>query len=378
MPQCPKPSIEQILQQHRAHAVIVLDAEGRVCEWLAGAGNVFGWKTEEIMGQPLDLLFTPEDREQGVPKSEVEVATSAGEAPDDRWQIRKDGSRMWVEGVLTAIRDASGTLVGFVKVVRDRTESRGETVLLSNRLTGLEDSESQRSSFLATLVHELRGPLSPLTGAATMVERLARSQRELELPSRVLTRQIALLTRIVEDLVEMVRLNRGKLELVRETIDLSDAIRAAVESCMEQAGARDQVLQALLPPRPVLCAVDPERIQQILVNLITNASKYTPTGGHIWVQLSVEGGHAVIRVRDDGIGIRPEMQSRIFDLFTQIPAGKRMDAGGLGLGLPLVRELVQLHGGSVQVHSEGENRGSEFIVKLPLDPHREADQEPRR
>ena len=378
MPDCPRPSIEQVLQQHRAHAVIILDAEGRVCEWLAGAANVFGWKTEEILGQPLERLFTPEDRESGVPRREVEIATSAGEAPDDRWQMRKDGSRMWVEGVLTAIRDESGRLIGFVKVVRDRTDSRGETVLLSNRLTGLEDSESRRSSFLATLVHELRGPLSPLSGAASMIERLARSNHELDFPSRILSRQIVLLTRIVEDLVEMVRLSSGKLELVRETIDLNEAIRAGVESCIEQTSARDQALQALLPPAPTPCAVDPERIQQILVNLITNASKYTPTGGHIWVQLTIEGRDAVIRVRDDGIGIRPELQSRIFALFTQIPAGRRMDAGGLGLGLPLVRELVQLHGGSVQVHSEGENKGSEFIVKLPLDPHREVNQGPGR
>jgi signal transduction histidine kinase len=104
----------------------------------------------------------------------------------------------------------------------------------------------------------------------------------------------------------------------------------------------------------------------VVVNLITNASKYTPAGGHIWVTLTVEADEVVIRVRDDGIGIRPEMQSRIFELFTQVSTGSDMSQGGLGLGLPLVRELVQLHGGSVQVHSEGENRGSEFVVKLPL------------
>jgi signal transduction histidine kinase len=114
--------------------------------------------------------------------------------------------------------------------------------------------------------------------------------------------------------------------------------------------------------------VDPDRIQQILVNLLTNASKYTPVEGHIWVQLSVEAHDAVMRVKDDGMGIPSDMQARIFDLFTQVPSGRAMAGGGLGLGLPLVRELVQLHGGNVQVHSEGENRGSEFVVKLPLGP----------
>lgn len=356
------------LDQHRAHAIIVLDGRGRVIEWRAGAEMIFGWQAKEIHGEPLDRLFTPEDCANGAPRQEIEIATTTGEAPDDRWQMRKDGSRLWAEGMLSALRNADGQVTGFVKVLRNRTESRGETMLLENQIRELEEADDRKDIFLATLVHELRGPLTPLANAMTIIQSKATHHPDLAFPSRIISRQIALLSSLVGDLTELVRVGSGKMELAREVLDLNHAVRIAVESRLAQVRARGQHIETLVPHVPTRVSADPGRIQQVLVNLITNASKYTPSGGNIWVTVTVEGNEAVIRVRDDGIGIRPEMQTRIFELFTQVASGKHMSQGGLGLGLPLVRELVQLHGGSVQVHSEGEKRGSEFVVKLPLHP----------
>jgi PAS domain S-box-containing protein len=359
--------VSAALAQHRDHAIIVLDADGRVREWLAGSEVIFGWSADDMRGHSLERLFVPEDRQRGSHLQELEIATATGSAPDDRWHVRQDGSRFWAEGALSALRDSDGTLTGFVKVLRDRSESRGEQRLLENRVRALEEKDERRKAFLATLIHELSGPLAPLVNAMTMIEHMAPNQPDLIYPAGVLSRQIAQLRRLVEDLTEMARLGSGKLVLARETVDLNQVVKMAVESCRDRARARDQRVECLLPQTPILCPVDPARIQQVLANLITNASKYTPRGGNIWVQLTIEGSDAVFRIRDNGIGIQPEMQARIFDLFTQVPSAADMTPGGLGLGLPLVRELVHLHGGSVQVHSEGEHKGSEFVVKLPLD-----------
>jgi PAS domain S-box-containing protein len=362
----PDALLHAFVEQHHAHAIILLDAEGRVVDWLGGAQPIFGWSKDEMHGDTLDRLFTTEDLERGVPADEIAIATASGRSPDDRWMKREDGSRFWAEGVLSALHDPNGTLIGFAKVLRNRTDSRGETVLLDNRIRTLEDDDAKRRAFFAMLVHELRGHLSALANATTVVERMTRSDAQVQAPTVLMARQIAILDRIVGDLAEMVRLRTGKLELAREVVDLNEAVRDAVASCEEQGRGRRQHIESLLAHAPTRVLADPARIQQILMNLITNASKYTPECGHIWVQTSVEGDEAVIRVRDDGIGIRPDMQARIFDLFTQDADAKEMSQGGLGLGLPLVRELVQMHGGSVQVHSEGEGQGAEFVVKLPL------------
>jgi signal transduction histidine kinase len=190
--------------------------------------------------------------------------------------------------VLTAIRDPRGQVTGFVKVLRNRTESHGETVLLENRIRALEEADARKGIFLATLVHELRGPLAPLMNAMMIVQGQASSNPDLAFPYKILARQISLLSRLVGDLTEMIRLGSGKMELARESIDLNQSVQLAVETCLDQVRTRQQQLEALLPEPPTLIPADPGRIQQVLVNLITNASKYTPAGGHIWVKVTAK------------------------------------------------------------------------------------------
>jgi PAS domain S-box-containing protein len=356
-----------LLEQSKDHAVVLIDPRGTIVGWFAAAEHVFGYRREEIVGQSAEVLFTPEDRERGVPFHELEVARANGRGEDDRWQLRKDGTRIWVSGVVTPLRDPSGILVGFGKVMRDRTDLKGQLDALENRAGGLAAADSRKDLFLATVAHELRSPLSPIANAIELL-RLSGDQLPdaIEGPLRVIERQLASIERLVEDLLDVTRIGAGKVRLEPAELRLDDVLRRAAESVRPQSLHRGQQLQVLLLPTPVCVRGDAERLHQVFVNLLSNAVKYTPERGRIWLKLTIEGADAVVRVEDTGIGIAAEMLPRIFELFTQEECSRPMAAGGLGLGLPLVRELVAMHGGSVQVRSEGRNKGSEFTVRLPL------------
>jgi signal transduction histidine kinase len=265
-----------------------------------------------------------------------------------------------------AIRDEGGHLVGFGKMLRNRTDIRQRLEELHHRVDELTRENQRKDVFLGTLAHELRSPLAPLVNAVELIRLTEPKPPTLEYPVRLIERQVAALRRLVDDLLDLTRVGAGKIELRLEPIDLSVVISHAVDTvrpCFEQ---REHHLEVLQPGAPLTVRVDPVRLQQVFVNLLENACKYTNPGGRIWVESTVEGDEAVVNVIDTGIGIPPEMQDRIFDLFTQVETTPYGSRGGLGIGLALVRDLVALHGGSVQAMSHGADKGSRFSVRLPL------------
>jgi signal transduction histidine kinase len=219
---------------------------------------------------------------------------------------------------------------------------------------------------LDTLAHELRTPLGVLSNAAHLVEIAGASEQRLHDATALIRRQVKYLQTLVEDLLELGRVKAAKVELQLERIDLRAVLDAALESTSAALGERRQHAEVLLPP--ITLDADATRLRQVFVNLISNASKFSPEGARLWIKGTTEDGEAVLRFIDEGRGIPTELLPRIFDLFIQgsIAESGGERSGGLGLGLSLVKEYVELHGGRVQVRSEGPGRGSEFIVRLPL------------
>jgi signal transduction histidine kinase len=287
-------------------------------------------------------------------------------AEDDRWLERGDGSRFWATGLMVALRDNDGKLLGFGKILRSRTDLWEQVETLRNRIDDLDATSRRKDVFLSTLSHELRNPLAPLSNAVDLIRMAAPDAPDLEYPIKVIERQVASLRRLVDDLLDLSRIGAGKIELKRETIALQEIVQRAVESASPLLRGRRHQLEVLLPPAPLLVEADRDRLVQVFVNLLNNAAKYTPEGGSIWIKGTIEDREAVIDVKDNGVGIPPDLMPRIFEMFTQADASHPRSEGGLGIGLSLVRNLVTLHGGSVQANSDGPGKGSEFTVRLPL------------
>lgn len=364
-----------VLKQAKEHAMVLLDDEGCIVGWVCGAEQVFGYSGDDLCGQRLDVLFVDEDRRRGIPAHELHVAAQDGRAEDDRWHLRKDQTRIWVTGALSALRDSNQRLVGFVKIIRDRTDLRVQVESLENRVAALIKADEHKNVFLGTLAHELRNPLMPLVGAVELIRQLFPHEEALEFPLGMIQRQVDFLAALVNDLSDVTRIGVGKVQLAISQVALEPLVEEVVQSCAALIDERKHRVNILLPTVPIIVEGDPVRLRQILGNLLHNAVKYTDQEGTIWIKATVEGQEAVIRVEDTGLGIPAPMLPHIFELFTQVESSSAKAAGGLGLGLSIVKDLVNLHGGSIQVRSEGVGKGSEFTVRLPLQqPHPTTDE----
>lgn len=357
-----------LAEQAEEHALLLLDPDGVISWWGGGAEVIFGMEKAEAVGRPFAVLFTKEDAAAGMPDYEMAVARANGTAENDRWMGRPDGSRFWAAGVLTALRDPNGELLGFGKILRNRTDLREQLDTVRNQLKAATDANYQKDVFLSTLSHELRNPLAPLSNAVQLIRISSRRQADLEPLLKIIDRQIDNLRRLVDDLLDISRVGVGKIELKLERVSLHEVVQRSVESTRPLIRERRHVLDVIMPAAPIVFEGDSTRLEQVFTNLIQNAAKYTPEGGHIWVKGTTEGPEAVVHVQDTGVGIPHDMLPRIFDLFTQVETSRPQAQGGLGIGLSLVKTMVALHGGSVQVHSDGEGKGSEFTVRLPLQP----------
>jgi len=357
--------LKLLWEQATEHALILLDPYGTITHWLGAAEMVFGYPPNEVLGRRHSMLFAPEDVQAGASDKELAIAVTGVPAEDDRWMLRQDGSRFWAIGVLQAIRDADGTLLGFGKILRNRTDVKGQIEHLENEVSSLHRGEERKNSFVSTLSHELRNFLAAISNAAQLLSVASpQGSEETRLAVSIITRQIDAMTRLVDDLLDMTRISSGKVKLHLSEISLLEILHAAVDACRPMLDDRTHSLHLHLGEVPVTVNADPVRLQQVFVNLIQNAAKYTEYGGTIWVKLLLEGQDAVVKVEDDGIGISPDLLPRIFDLFTQ--AEFTGDKSGLGIGLSVVRDITQLHGGTVTVRSDGVGKGSEFTVRLPL------------
>ena len=356
-----------VREQESEHALIALDAERRVVGWRGAATKMFGYSASDMRGRTLERLFTPEDRERGELANEYATALSYGRADDDRWLVRRDNVRIWVSGVMHVLRTRDGEVAGFSKIVRDRTEVRGQLDTLRNRLDAALQVDHRKKVLIATLAHELRNPLAALANATQIIRLSPPDKAQVADSLKIIERQVHFIEGLVSDMLDMTRIGIGKLILNAAPVELRQIVNAAIETCITQLEDKRQPIQVLMPASIPLEA-DALRLQQVLVNLIGNASKFSPTGSKIWVKATVEGNEAVMRVEDKGQGIPGELLPHIFELFTQActPACDRASESGLGLGLTLVKSFVELHHGTVQARSEGIGKGAEIIVRVPL------------
>jgi signal transduction histidine kinase/CheY-like chemotaxis protein len=248
---------------------------------------------------------------------------------------------------------------------------------LRQRAAELADAHRRKDEFLAMLAHELRNPLAPVRSGLHIIKQLGISGTPLEKVQQIMERQVELLVHLVDDLLDLSRIAHGKIHLVKQKVNLASVVQPAVEACKPLIESRRHELTVSLPEEPLHLQADPTRLEQILINLLNNAAKYTNEGGHIELHARQADGEVVIRVRDNGIGVSPEMVCRIFEPFQQDDWVSGNASVGLGVGLTLVRRLTELHGGRVEVHSAGVGQGSEFVVHLPALSDEEARQPPR-
>lgn len=346
------------IEQAASHAIILVDLDGNVLDWKGASELLFAYSAEEIVGRPLATLFIPEDVSEHAPEHERSMARTSGDANDDRWQLRKDGASIWADGAMSPLK-VGEQIVGYVKILRNRTDLKGQMETLEARLAALDGQSSRKNSFIATLAHDLRNPLLGIRMGIETLEYEAK-QEALQAALAKMRSELQFIHRLIDNLLECTHAASGKIELRRETVSFQELISEATGVSRPPPGV---VLKPIMPASPIYVDVDRTRMRQVLTNLIENAIKHTRRGS-IWLKLTLDGDDATLKVQDTGDGILPEHMPHIFELFTQVaPVGETR--GGLGLGLSIVRDIVALHDGTVSAVSDGAGKGSTFVVRIP-------------
>ena len=353
-----------IVEGTKDYAIFTFDMRGLVTTWNIGAQAVLGFSEAEMVGRDFRTIFTPEDIETGQAEMEMRTAEAEGRALDERWHLRKGGERFWGQGLVVPLNDDAGETRGFLKIVRDMTEQRNLEDALRQRTAALERADANKNQFLAMLAHELRNPLAAIRNAVAVAAR-SQAKEDIEWCLDVIGRQVRNFGHLIDDLLDVARITEGKVQLRKEVLDATRILHNSVEAVKPLIEERKHELSVSLVNGGLRLEADPTRLEQILVNLLTNAAKYTPSGGRIQLIAGVEGEDVVFRVRDNGVGIAPELLPQMFELFAQGNWSLDRSEGGLGIGLTLVKALAELHGGTVTARSEGTGTGSEFVIRLP-------------
>jgi len=353
-------------------AIISKTLDGIVTSWNSAATKIFGYLPEEMIGRSITTII-PVDRLNE--ETTVLSAIRRGDAIEHFETIRrrKDGTLIPVSLTVSPIRGPSGEIVGASKIARDITArvqgDEERALLLSNEHAARRQAElanQAKDEFLAMLGHELRNPLGAISNATLILEHLGSRDDATAAARDVIARQTVNLARLMDDLLDAGRILGGKITLQRQSIDLSQVGGRALATLRSAGQLADHRVD--LEAVPAWIDADPTRIEQIITNLVTNSLKYTPAGGSIRINVVPEGPMVVLRVEDSGLGIEPTLMPRIFDPFVQgqVPADR--SKGGLGIGLTVVKQLVDLHGGSIEAQSAGRDRGTTFTVRLPSAP----------
>jgi len=349
----------------KEYALFLIGLGGRLLSWNAGAERIFGYSSDEIMGQHYSRFFSPEDMLTGGPEHELQTALADGRADNTCWQVRKNGTRFWCRSTMTPLLDESKQARSFARVMHDLTESEAGQAL-RKRADGLAEANRSKEEFMALLSHELRSPLSPILNALNILRQMKTNDPIIEQAGKIIDRQVGVMVGLVDDLLDIARITKGKLRLTKEQVELRVVVNRAAETVRPFMDARKHEFSVSLPTKPIWVKADPARMEQVVVNLLNNAAKYTGPGGLIRMTVNREGEEAVIRVRDNGVGIDPKLLPEIFELFTQVDGSLGRSCGGLGIGLALARNLVEMHEGRLQASSAGLGKGCEFTIKLPI------------
>ncbi len=354
-----------LLDSVHDYAICMLDLQGDIVSWNQGAERVFGYPPDAIIGRNIGVFYPPVERDANVPAEHLRIALEAGRFECDALRVRHGGSAFDALVLLMPMRAADGTPRGFALVVRDITERKRLEDNLRSRAEQLAAANRAKEDFLATLSHELRTPLNAMLGWTRLLRMgkldAAGRSRALE----TIERNARVQEQLIADILDVSRIVTGRLRLDLRPIELAPVVDAAIETLQPSAAAKGVDLSCTLG-RTGKVLGDPDRLQQVVWNLLSNAIKFTPAGGRVSVALSRDGAAAVISVTDTGEGIPGSLLPYVFDRFTQGDSSVTRMHGGLGLGLSIVRHIVELHGGQVSARSEGAERGATFVVKLPL------------
>jgi PAS domain S-box-containing protein len=311
-------------------------------------------------------FFFPEDQAKITDEFFPSVLERGHGEIEVRFRHFQTGQARWMAYKVLTLTDATGRAVGLATVTQDVTERRRLEDDLRKLAADLAEADRRKNQFLATLAHELRNPLAPIRNAIQVLLLKGQPDPDLKWGREVIDRQVRHMARLLDDLLDVSRITHNKLELRKERIELSAVVQSAIETSRPLIDSSGQQLTVTLPPQPVYLDADPVRLAQVFSNLLNNASKYSEPGGHVRLTGERQGSDVVVSVSDDGMGIAAEMLPRLFDIFSQSKRALQRSREGLGIGLSLVRGLVELHGGRVEARSEGPDKGSEFVVRLPL------------
>ena len=333
------------------YAIFLLSSEGHIISWNTGAERIKGYKREEVIGKHYSIFYPPEARERDWPDTLLRAAAQDGRCADEGWRVRKDGSQFWASVVITALRDETGALRGFLKITRDLSERR--------KLEVLQIADRQKDKLLATVSHELRTHLNAILGWVNLMRESRNDEAVISQGLEVLQRNTETLTGLISGLLDISRIATGTFNLNFETVDLKELVRSSVETLQVQAARQGVALKSAveIPPN-ITCRVwgDKVGLQQVLANILSNALKFTPKGGTVTTHLSKAEATAVLAVKDTGIGMSADFLPSAFDQFAQDKPGQT-EARGMGLGLAISKHLVGRHDGSITAESEGPGAG---------------------
>ena len=320
---------------------------------------------ERARRTPVRSFFFPEDQPLVMQEFFPSVLEKGHGEIEVRFRHFKTGEARWMTYKVLTLPDAAGRPVALATVSQDVTERKRLEDSLRRVAADLSEADRRKNEFLAMLAHELRNPLAPISHAIQAL-RLAESDRtSVHAATKMLERQVGQMVRLVDDLLDMSRISRGKIELRKDRIELAPIVSQAAEATRALYKSMNHELTVTLPPHPIYLDADPARLTQVVGNLLNNACKFTDSGGHVWLTVEQDRAYAVIRVRDNGIGIAADQLPRLFEMFMQVNTSQERSREGLGIGLTLVKTLVEMQDGTVEAHSEGPGRGSEFVIRLP-------------
>jgi len=352
-------------------SIISINFERIITSWNKAAELLYGYSADEAIGKPLTMLTLPEDFNEVLTNID-EIKHSKKVKIFDTERKHSDGRHLFLEVVMSPINDEQGEVIGISTIARDMTERKRTAEKLLDREQAArrqaEQANRLKDEFLTTVSHELRTPLNAILGWSQILQTHNLDASETNKALDTITRSARAQNRLIDDLLDVSRIITGKLRLDIRAVDLPGVISAAVDAARPAAEAKNLRLQTLIDPQAELILGDPDRLQQVVWNLLSNAVKFTPKEGRVQIRLEQINSHVEIVISDTGKGIEPEFLPNVFDRFRQSDGSMTRRQGGLGLGLAIVRQLVELHGGTVSVSSAGEGQGATFTVTLPLLP----------
>ena len=361
-----------LVESVQDYAIFTLDPHGRVTSWNEGARRLKGYTADEILGQSVERCYTPEDVAAGLPARELATALRAGRSEVETWRVRRDGSRFWGNEIITPLIADDGTHLGFTKITRDMTARKQAEDAMARALaaeqharTQLEDASRLQDEFLASVSHELRTPLTAMLGFAQLLTTRVHDAAYVARTAARLTDAAKTQAQLIEDLLDVSRSRSGTLRVTLAPLDLVPVVEAAIDTVRPAIDAKGVQLSVALSRSDTTVVGDAQRLQQVVWNIVSNAVKYTPPGGRIDVEVQAMERQVQVLVRDTGQGISAAFLPHVFERFRQQEGRSTRTTGGLGLGLAIVRELVEAHGGTVEVHSAGLGQGTSVCIVVP-------------